>query len=507
MKRAGFGILSLLVCAIVDGSEVARVPVETFELSNGMKFLAVVRPELATVSAGWVARVGSANERPGITGMSHFFEHMMFKGSRTLGTRNIERDLQIVDEQERLQEAMRAIYREQRERYRLGEIEDPFADNARPPELVELQKRFDALTEEQRELMVKDEYDRIYTAAGASGINAFTSEDVTVYFLTVPANKLELWFWMESDRLLSPVFREFYSERDVVHEERRLRTESTPTGEFDEIFDAMFWESHPYHWPVVGWPSDLRSYSLAQAREYFETYYAPGNLTAALVGNFDLEEARALAERYFGRLPAKAPAPDVVTLEMDPRAEKRMVAECDCQPQVELRYHSVPFRHRDSYALEVLAGLLNGRSGRLYKSLVLERGLAADVAASQDSRKYAGAFSLYAEARGGASPEDLERALLEEVRRIVDEPIPERELQKVKNQITASAYRQLSGGFHLLLQLLLYDGLGDWEYLNHWAETTLAVTDSDVKRAAEVYLDPEERTVGLYYREPEGAEP
>ncbi len=232
-----------------------------------MKFLAVVRPELATVSAGWVARVGSANERPGITGMSHFFEHMMFKGSRTLGTRDIERDLEIIEEQERLQDEMREIYREQRERYRLGEIEDPFADAARPAALIDLQKKFDSLTEEQRELTVKDEYDRIYTGAGASGMNAFTSEDVTVYFITVPANKLELWFWMESDRLLSPVFREFYSERDVVHEERRLRTESTPTGEFDEVFDAMFWESHPYSWPVVGWPSDLRSYSLAQARQ------------------------------------------------------------------------------------------------------------------------------------------------------------------------------------------------------------------------------------------------
>jgi predicted Zn-dependent peptidase len=501
------GITFVLALALAASSEVAKVPVQTFELSNGMRFLAVVRPELPTVSAGWVARVGSANERPGITGLSHFFEHMMFKGSHTIGTRNVERDLQIIEEQEKLQEEIRAIYREQRERYRLGEIEDPFADEAKPETLLELEKKFGALIEEQRGLMVKDEFDRVYTAAGASGMNAFTSEDVTVYFVTVPANKLELWFWMESDRLSTPVFREFYAERDVVHEERRLRTESTPTGEFEEVFDAMFWQSHPYHWPVVGWPSDLRSYSLAQARDYFDTYYAPSNLTAALVGNFDPVEARALAEKYFGRLPPRAPAPDVVTLEMDPRAEKRMVAECDCQPQVEIRYHTVPFRHRDSYALEVLAGLLNGRSGRLYESLVLERGLAADVSASQDSRKYAGAFSLQAESKGGTTPEELESALLDEVRRIRDEPIPGRELQKVKNQITASAYRRLSGGFFLLVQLLLYDGLGDFEYLNEWAETTLAVEAAEVQRVAERYLDPEERVVGLYYRDADGGEP
>jgi predicted Zn-dependent peptidase len=305
---------------------------------------------------------------------------------------------------------------------------------------------------------------------------------------------------MESDRLLNPVFREFYSERDVVHEERRLRTESTPTGKFDELFDAMFWESHPYSWPVVGWPSDLRSYSLAQAKDYFATYYAPGNVTAALVGNFDPADARKLAERYFGRLKPGPPAPDVVTLEMKPLAEKRMVAKCDCQPQVALRYHTVPFRHRDSYALDVLAGLLNGRSGRLYRSLVLEHGIASDTAADQDSKKFEGSFVLSAEAKGDATPESLESALLEEIRKIRDEPISDREIQKVKNQITASSYRRLASGFFLLIQLLVYDGLGDGGYINEWADRTLAVTTDDVKRVAKEYLDPGSRTVGLYYR-------
>ena len=504
-------LLTLALCLVgalsAPAQDVTQVPVETFELSNGMKFLAVRRPELTTVSAGWVAHVGSSNERPGITGLSHFFEHMMFKGTRTIGTRDVERDLQIIEEQEKLQEQIRAIYRRQRGRYRLGEIDDPYDPKARPPELVELETRFAELVEEQRQIMVKDEFDKIYTEAGATGMNAFTSEDVTVFFITVPANKLELWFWMESDRLFHPVFREFYSERDVVHEERRLRTESTPTGKFDELFQAMFWESHPYTWPVVGWPSDLRTYSLADAKSYFATYYAPNNLTAALVGNFELDEVRALAERYFGRLrkPAAEP-PDVVTLEMPQEAEKRMVASCDCQPQVELRYHTVPFRHKDSYALEVLAGLLNGRSGRLYKSLVLEQGIASDAGGSQDSRKWAGYFSLSAETKGDATPEDLERALEAELERIRDEPIPDREIQKVKNQITASSYRRLASSFFLLLQLLVYDGQGEWTYINEWAGKTLAVTTDDVKRVVERYFTPANRAVGLYYRA-EGTSP
>ena len=478
----------------------ASVPVEEFRLDNGMRFLAVVRPEMTTVSAGWAAHVGSANERPGITGMSHFFEHMMFKGTPTVGTTDAERDQAIIEEQEAIQERIRGIYRVRREESRLGLIGDPFGEEAIPDELAALRREFDALVEEQRALMVKDEFDRIYTEAGASGMNAFTSNDQTVYFITVPQNRLELWFWMESERLLRPVFREFYAERDVVHEERRLRTESTPTGEFDEAFDAMFWQSHPYSWPVVGWPSDLRVFTLAQAEEYYDTYYAPGNLTGALVGNFDLEQAKELAGKYFGRLEPGPEAPDVVTLEMEQNASKRLDASCDCQPQVAIRYHTVPFRHRDQYALDVLAGLLNGRTGRLYKSMVLGEEIASSAAAFQDNRKWAGLLEISAEARGEATPAVLQTAIERELRRLVEEEIPAEEIQKVKNQVSAAAWERLDSGFFLLLQLLVYDSLGDWEYINEWADATLAVTGADIRRVAGKYLTAKNRSVARYTR-------
>ena len=281
----------------------AAVPVEEFELDNGMRFLLVNRPELTTVAAAWVAHVGSADERPGITGLAHFFEHMMFKGTHTIGTKDIERDLEIIAEQEAVQERIRAELREQRRRWRLGEIDDPYDPGHRTDTLNALRTEFQELVEEQRELMVKDELDKVYTDGGGTSLNAFTSYDFTVYINQLPANRLELWFWLESDRLLNPVFREFYAERDVVYEERRLRTESTPTGRYDEQADAMFWQSHPYSWPVIGWASDLEVISKAQADEFFATYYAPNNLSAVLVGNFDPAEVRKLAERYFGRLP------------------------------------------------------------------------------------------------------------------------------------------------------------------------------------------------------------
>ena len=294
--------------------------------------------------------------------------------------------------------------------------------------------------------------------------------------------------------------------QEVMSETADELFESSPTGKFDEQFNAMFWESHPYSWPVVGWPSDLKVISKAQADAYFDLYYAPNNLTGVLVGNFDTAEVKTLSERYFGRLTAsEQTAPDVVTLEMEQLAEKRMVAECDCQPQVEVRYHTVPFMHVDSYALQVLAGLMNGRTGRLYKSLVLDKEIASSAAASQSSDKYAGAFSFGAEAKGDATPEQLESAWYEQLKHIADEPIPPEELQKVKNQIAANAFRRLESPFFLMIQLAIYESRGDWNYINTWADKTLAVTEEDVKRVVGSYFGKGNRAVAEYYRK-EGVE-
>jgi predicted Zn-dependent peptidase len=483
------------------GAAKAQVAVEELTLANGMRFLLVRKPDQATVMGGWVAHVGSANERPGITGVAHFFEHMMFKGSRVIGTKDIARDLAIVEEQERLQEKIRALYRVQRERYRKGEIDDPFAAASAPQELVELEAQFSKLVEEQRALTVKDEFDQIYTEAGASGMNATTNPDSTIYWVTLPANKLELWFWMESERLLQPVFREFYSERDVVQEERRLRVESTPTGPFDEQLNAMFWTSHPYKWDTIGWMSDLKTLSMADAKAFFETFYAPNNLTAALVGNFEVAEVKRLAEKYFGRLPrGPREVPDVVTLEEQQVAEKRMNAECDCQPQVALQFHSVPFGHKDDFVFDVIAGLLNGQTGRLNKQLVLDRKIASSAGSGQQGQRFAGYFFAYAETKGEAKAGDLEGALWAELERLQREPVPAEELQKVKNRVVATSFRQLQSPFFLLVQLLFYDGWGDWQYLNSWADKTLAITAEDVQRVAKRYFTRENRTVATYLR-------
>jgi predicted Zn-dependent peptidase len=496
-------VAPLLALMFAAASPAQQVEVEEFTLDNGMQFLLVPRSDQPNaIAAGWMARVGSVNERPGITGISHFFEHMMFKGTNVMGTREPGRDAEFMTRQQTVRDRINAlVWDEQYRRYFLGEIEDPWDPNNDTPELRTLRAELKQLMEDHREVIVKDEFDAVYTRMGGSGMNAFTSYDLTFYFINVPSNKFELWAWMESDRLDDSVFREFYSERDVVHEERRLRTESTPTGIFQEQFEAMFWVSSPYSWPVIGWPSDLNSYTKEDARRYWDIYYRPGNLVGVIVGDFDPAEIKPVIERYFGRLrPGTEAPPPVVTLEVKQIAEQRMNAECDCQPQVEVRYHTVPFNHADSFALDVLAELLNGRTGRLYKAMVDGAEIASAAGAGQDSRKYAGAFSFDAQVKGDATPDQLEEAWYAELKRLQDELVPAEELQKVKNRIAANNYRRLQNNFFLMVQLAYLEGLGDWKYINESPHKLAAVTAEDVQRVARKYFEATNRSVATYTR-------
>lgn len=482
-----------------------KVPVIEKYLSNGMRVLLVQRKDEPSVSGGWVAHVGSSNERPGITGIAHLFEHMMFKGTPTIGTKNYQKDLEIIAAQEQVREEMRQEERKIRANYRKGEIDDILKPENMTPRWRELEKQFAELIKQQREILVKNEFDKIYTSNGGSGMNAFTSEDMTAYFITVPANKLELWMWMESERLLHPVFREFYAERDVVFEERRMRTESTPLGKFAETFEALFWESHPYNWPVVGWPSDIPAITKAQADDFYGIYYAPQNITVILVGDFDPEKATQVAEKYFGRIPrGKKQAPDVVTLEVKQPAEKRMNAEADTEPQVDILWHTVPFGHKDSYALQALAQVLSTRTGRLYKGLTLGREIATDTWAQVDHRKWAGYFNAGGEVKEGHTTAEVEKAIYDELEKLKKEEVPAEELQKVKNNFAAAEYRRLSSNYPILMQLVHYDGEGDWREINEAGPKIQAVTAADVKRVVNDYFTKENRAVAVYTRKPGG---
>jgi predicted Zn-dependent peptidase len=500
-------VLLFLAASSAAAAQKPQINVEEFTLPNGMRWLLFETHESPTIAAGWVAHVGSVNERPGITGLSHFFEHMMFKGTKTLGTKDIAQDLQIIEEQEKVRAAMREEMEVMRSRLRRGEIDDLMKPESQTPRYRELDKQFDALVQKQRAIIVKDQLDQFYTSNGGEGMNAGTWEDLTAYFVRLPSNRLELWSWLESDRLMNPVFREFYSERDVVYEERRMRTESTPLGKFDEAFNAVFWEASPYGWPVVGWPSDIPSYTKAQADEYFATYYAPNNLTGVLAGDFKSAEVKPVLERYFGRLArGKIEPPPVVTLEPKQIAEKRFNAEAETSPTVRVWWQGVAFTHKDRSVLDLFTDLLSGRTGRLYKGLVLGRQVANEVSASISPKKYAGVIEMEAVVKDGKEPAMVEQALYEEIEKLKNEPVPSEELQKVKNQAKANAYRRLSSPAFIHLQLMYYDGLGDWRYINTYADEIDAVTAADLQRAAKQYFAKETRTVGVFLRK-EGAAP
>jgi predicted Zn-dependent peptidase len=297
------------------------------------------------------------------------------------------------------------------------------------------------------------------------------------------------------------VFREFYAERDVVFEERRMRTEATALGKFQEEFNALFWESSPYAWPVVGWPSDIPAISKAQADEFYETYYSPQNITLILVGDFEPNKAEAQARSYFERIPrGPRTPPDVVTLEVKQLAEKRMYAEADTNPQVDIMWHTVPFRHRDSYALLVLGRVLATRTGRLYKGLVLGKEVATEAYAYQWPMKWEGFFNVGGEAKEGHRPEEVEQGIYENIESLKKEAVPPEELQKVKNNFAAGEYRRRTSNSAILRDLLRNDGAGDWREINEAGLKIQAVTAADGQRVAKQYLTKENRAVAIYTR-------
>jgi predicted Zn-dependent peptidase len=383
---------------------------------------------------------------------------------------------------------------------------------ARTPRLQQLHRDFDKLVQEQRQLIVKDEMDKLYTQAGGTGLNASTSEDRTFYIVGLPSNKLELWMWLESDRLANPVFREFYSERDVILEERRQTLESRPGGLVGEAFNAMTWIASPYLWEVIGWPSDIAQVTREQANEFFATYYAPNNLTAVMVGDFDPAKATALAERYFGRIPANSKGvPEVVTLEPPQPAEQRMNAEVETTPSIQVNFKTVPAVHKDAPALQALGGILGGAqmfmgrpggpggrraaSGRLHKALVLDQKVATSASARSSGQKLGGIFTLSATPTPGKSPAELESKLFAEVDRIVKDGVTEEELTRFKKAAEVGLYNRLETNSGIRETLSSYLSSGSVQDFLDIPKKVQGITREDVQRVAKEYLVKDGRNV------------
>ncbi len=470
------------------------------KLDNGLEMLLVERHEQPIVSGCLAFDVGSVNDPRGQSGIAHLFEHMLFKGSTIIGTTDYQAEKKIIEEQEALRVKMNLEMDRMRVMKRHGQIGDVLDPAQWTAEYTSMKKRFDELTEQARPFVKSNELFNLYTTNGGAGLNAGTSEDFTIYFVQLPANKLELFFWLESDRMANGVMREFYVERDNVREERRLRTESTPTGKLDEAFEALFWQSHPYGVPVLGWASEVESITAQDVRDFYKIYYAPNNARLVLVGDFDSDKVVELAKQYFGRIPrgSTPPAP-IITEEPKPIAERRLIGEADTNPSVSIRYHTVAMGHTDEAALDVLAQLLSGKTGRLYKRLVTkEEAAIGQPFASNGSRKYAGYFDISVTVKEGKTPEQVEQMVLEEIDKLREGEISDYELQKVKNQVLAFSVQRLRSNTGLMFQLAIYDLWYDWNYMNESPERMMQVTADDVRRMVKTYFDPKTRTVAIY---------
>ncbi len=456
--------------------------VQEHRLDNGATVLLVERHDSPTVAAYISFRVGGVNETSQNRGVAHLLEHMLFKGTKTLGTKDYAAEKPLLEKIKMVGQQIDVLKNRR---------------DADPLELQQLREQLKELQTEHRKLVVKNEFSKIYGENGGVGYNAFTGKDSTTYLINLPANKLELWAAIESDRLENAVFREFYTERDVVHEERRRSYESSPNGLMYETLLATAYQVHPYRNPVIGWNSDIDNLDPDQIRDFFKKYYTPVNMVITLVGDFDSKSTLQMVDRYFGKLAPGVPVPPVVDKEPEQRGERRVTIDFDAEQQLMIAYHKPAMPHKEDYVFDIILQVLGeGRTSRLYKSLVVEKQLVTDVGVfTAPGSRYNNLMILSMTPRNGRSCPDIEKATYAELDRLKSEPLSRSELDTARKQIMTSILRGLEGNGGLARMLSSYQTLGDWHYLVDYEKQINSVTAEDVMAAAKHYLRVDNRTV------------
>ena len=463
-------------------------------LANGLTILMVERHQAPVVSLNMTFGVGGVNEQVGQTGLAHLYEHMAFKGTSTVGTKDYEKEKPILDELHRIGTEL-----ERRQRDLARRSADVPADPAEKANLEGLQKRFKELQDQAVQYVAGNEMALLYQRHGGVGLNASTGKDLTRYVINLPSNRLPLWAAIESDRMASPVLREFYKERGVVMEERRLRNDDSPTGLLYETFTSAAFRAHQYGVPTIGWESDILSLTPEATEAFFKTYYGPGRATIGIVGDIDPKAVVTLIENTFGKIPAAPPPPQIVTVEPPQRGERRVEVEFDAEPALAIGFHKPGIGHPDDYVFDVIDELLtDGPTSRLYSKLVRDSRLAASVNsdANYPGVRSANLFVLSATPLAPHSPAEVEAAILAELERLKKEPVSARELERIINNLDADMVRALRSNSGLASQLALYQTVaGDWRYVLKSRDKIAAVTPADIQRVAAQYFTKSNRTV------------
>jgi len=466
-----------------------QLPVVKRVLPNGMTFLFLRRSSAPTVSFVTHFRAGAVDEWTGISGTAHLFEHMLFKGSHSIGTTNAAAEQALFPAIDAVADSFTAEFRK-----------GGTTDSAR---LEALRDRLKQLEDSARTFVESNELDRILTENGAQFLNASTNTDVTNYYFALPSNRAKLWFLLESDRIRNPVLREFYSEREVVMEERRLRVETQPAGLLREEFLQAAFRAHPYGRPVVGIASEIQAVSRRSAEEYFKRFYGPNNAVVAIVGDITVDTMALWADRYFADIPAGEPHRPVVTQEPPQRGERRIEVEYDANPQVLIGYHVPSGEHPDAAALSVLSAVLTGgRTSRLYQRLVIQDRVATNIGSGMaPGQLYPRLLQFSGVPIAPHSTQEIEAAVYEEVTRLEREAPTDYEMQRVRNQVQAGAIQRLQDNFGLAFQLSSSEALWyDWRQTFRFQSALARVTAADVQRVARTYLTKSNRTVATLVR-------
>lgn len=479
--------LATILCIGASASAATRIQdnLTFIQLDNGMKVFVYPRKDAPLFAGMLYVDAGSAEEEVGETGLAHVLEHMAFKGTPWIGTKNWNAERPLLLEMDRVGTELN------RERQKLD------TDEKR---IEELTRQLSDLQRKAAEYQVQNEFDQLVTREGGQEINASTDVDYTNYYMTMPSNKLEMWAMLESQRMLYPAWREFYQERDVVAEERRMRTEDTPTGKLYEEFIASAYRAHPYRNPTIGWMPDIYNLTMAKIDDFYKRWYVPENMVAVLVGDVDPDEVRTVMQKYFGTIPARSSPPKAITVEPPQRGEKRTQVTYDAQPQQMMGWHKPTFPDKDMFVFEVIQFLLsrNGRSSRLYERLVKRDALAQEVEAfTAPGDKYPNLFVVYVTPRAPHTNAKAEKAVLEEIERLKREPVGEEELERTRNQIDAAFLKELENNMGFARKLGYYFiASRDPNILDKLRDEMKAVTPQDIQRVAQRYFTKENMTVG-----------
>ena len=461
--------------------------VTEFTLDNGLHFIVVERHEAPVASFHTYADVGSVDEVKGITGLAHVFEHMAFKGTKTVGTKDLAKELDAIRKVDDAFDRLRA--------------ERNKGPRANPEGLKQLENEFEELKKEAQKWARSNEMVEAIERAGGVSLNASTGSDATRYFYSLPSNKIELWFSLEADRFLNPVLREFHVEKDVVMEERRLRTENNPIGRLVEEFIASSYKAHPYGEPTVGHMSDLKTITRSEAESFFTKYYGASNLTIAIAGNVNPQQIKQFAKIYFGRLPLADKPDPVETVEPEQLGERRIVVEDKSQPVLIMGYHKGSIHDSDDVVFTVMSDILGrGRASRLYKKLVKEQKIAVNVSGFSGfpGVKYPNLMLFLALSSQGHTTQECEASIHEEIERLKSELVSDEELSRAKTRARADLIRLLNSNSGINAQLVFYHAVtGDWRNLFHSLDRIQDVTAEDIRQVAKDHLVGRNRTVAV----------